>query len=189
MATPKNTSLSPGGSHAGEIHEHITPLSVYIGVFGALLVLTTLTVAISYLGIPQPWSLIVAMIVAFTKASLVCSVFMHLIWDKRLNLLAFLGGLFFMSVFFTLTMTDLLTRSMVDPLHGGQVVLHEQQDAYLACMNEKQDWDACQDKQPKGYTYADPNYSEDHAAAPHGAAPAGAHGAAAPAVDHGKAGH
>lgn len=190
MALPKNTSLSAGGSHAGGSHEHITPLSVYIGVFAALLVLTTLTVAISYMGIPQPWSLVVAMIVAFTKAALVCSVFMHLLWDKRLNVLVFSGAVFFMIVFFSLTMVDLLSRGLVDPIQGGQVMLHEQQKAYLDCMDEKKDWDACQSMQPKGYTFADPNYSEEHAAAGHdAAAPAHAPKGASGNDPHGKAAH
>jgi len=188
MALPKNTSLSAGGSHAGESHEHITPLSVYLGVFGALLVLTVVTVAISYMGIPQPWSLIIAMAVATMKATLVCSVFMHLIWDKRLNVLVFVGAVFFMIVFFALTMTDLLSREMVDPLHGGQVMLEEQQKAYEACMEEKKEWAACKDMQPKGFFYADPDYSEDHAPAGH-EAPGGHAKDAAPKDDHGKASH
>ena len=71
MATPKNVSHSAGGSHAGEPHEHITPLSVYLGVFGALMVLTVVTVVISELGIPEPWNLVVAMIVAILLGFLV----------------------------------------------------------------------------------------------------------------------
>lgn len=162
MAMPKNVSHSAGGSHAGEPHEHITPLSVYLAVFGALLVLTVVTVLISELGIPQPWSLIVAMIVAVTKASLVCSVFMHLVWDKKINTLVLLGAVFFMLVFFSLTMVDLLSRGWVDEINHQSVMQEEQKAVWDSCMEEKNDWAACKDKLPKGYWVADPNYTEDH---------------------------
>ena len=183
MATPKNVSRSAGGSHAGESHEHITPLSVYIGVFGALMVLTVVTVAISYMGIPQPWSLIIAMIVAVTKATLVCSVFMHLIWDRRLNVLVVLGAVFFMLVFFTLTMVDLLSRGMVDEVNAQDTMLDEQKATYAACMDDKHSWDACKGTMPPGYWFADPDYSADHG----GDHPAEGH--AEPAKDHAEPSH
>jgi len=180
MATPKNVSHSAGGSHAGEPHEHITPLSVYLGVFGALMVLTVVTVVISELGIPEPWNLVVAMIVAITKASLVCSVFMHLVWDKRLNTVVLLGAVFFMLVFFTLTMVDLLSRGMVDEINDQDVMLEEQKAVWQSCMDEKQDWAACKDKLPKGYWFKDPNYVEDHG---------GGHGGDHAKDDHAKDDH
>ena len=58
-------------------------MKLYIGVFVALMILTVLTVAVSYLGLVVPLAITVALIIAVTKGSLVASFFMHLISEKR----------------------------------------------------------------------------------------------------------
>ena len=63
-----------------EIRKHV---KVYIGVFVALMILTVLTVAVSYLQLVVPLAITVALIIAVTKGSLVTSFFMHLISEKR----------------------------------------------------------------------------------------------------------
>ena len=55
----------------------------YLTVFAALLVLTVVTVAISYLHLSVTVAIIVALIVAFTKGSLVACYFMHLISERK----------------------------------------------------------------------------------------------------------
>ena len=47
-------------------------------VFGALLVLTLVTVGVSYLDLPEAETVIVALVIATMKASLVAMFFMHL---------------------------------------------------------------------------------------------------------------
>ena len=47
-------------------------------VFGALLVLTLVTVGVSYLDLPEAETVIVALVIATIKASLVAMFFMHL---------------------------------------------------------------------------------------------------------------
>ncbi|NBW99693.1 hypothetical protein EBR03_08990 [bacterium] len=54
----------------------------YWVIFGALLVLTAVTVAISYVHLPFFWAVVLALVVASTKASLVALYFMHLISEK-----------------------------------------------------------------------------------------------------------
>jgi cytochrome c oxidase subunit 4 len=54
----------------------------YMMVFGALAVLTIITVAISYLDVGIGMAVALAMVVAITKGSLVAAYFMHLI-DER----------------------------------------------------------------------------------------------------------
>ena len=63
-----------------EIRKHV---KVYIGVFVALMILTVLTVAVSYLQLVVPLAITVALIIAVTKGSLVASFFMHMISEKR----------------------------------------------------------------------------------------------------------
>ncbi len=54
----------------------------YLMVFGALLVLTLITVGVSYLDLPEVETVVVALAIATTKASLVAMFFMHLKGEK-----------------------------------------------------------------------------------------------------------
>jgi cytochrome c oxidase subunit 4 len=67
--------------HAADIDRQIR---VYITVFVALMALTIITVAISYLHLPVPMAVGVALLVATVKGSLVACYFMHLISEKKL---------------------------------------------------------------------------------------------------------
>ena len=64
----------------GHIEEHIR---VYLTVFGALGVLTVLTVAASYLDVSNTEAIFLALAIATVKASLVAGYFMHLITEKQ----------------------------------------------------------------------------------------------------------
>ena len=64
-----------------EIDRHV---KVYITVFVALMALTLITVAVSYLHLSTPMAITVALFVATIKGSLVACYFMHLISEKRL---------------------------------------------------------------------------------------------------------
>ena len=109
-------------------HEHISPLSMYFAVFGALIVLTVLTVAVSYMGLGKA-SIWVAMVVALAKASLVAMYFMHLKWDDKLNQLTFIISLVFMSFFFIFVALDIGYRGEVVPETDTFVLQHEEQAA------------------------------------------------------------
>jgi cytochrome c oxidase subunit 4 len=67
--------------HAADIDRHVR---VYITVFVALMALTIITVAVSYLHLPVPIAVTVALLVATVKGSLVACYFMHLISEKKL---------------------------------------------------------------------------------------------------------
>ncbi len=68
-------------NHAADIDRHVR---VYITVFVALMALTIITVAVSYLDLPPAAAVTVALFVATIKGSLVACYFMHLISEKRL---------------------------------------------------------------------------------------------------------
>ena len=82
MASPssEHAAAIPGHS-AAEIDRHVR---VYITVFVALMALTIITVAISYLDLPPAMAVTVALFVATIKGSLVACYFMHLISEKKL---------------------------------------------------------------------------------------------------------
>ena len=75
------TGTDMAGGHAVDIDKHVR---VYITVFSALMVLTIVTVAISYLHLPLPMAVTVALLVATVKGTLVACYFMHLISEKKL---------------------------------------------------------------------------------------------------------
>jgi cytochrome c oxidase subunit IV len=67
--------------HAADIDRHVR---IYITVFVALMVLTVVTVAISYLHLPVYMAVGVALLVATVKGALVACYFMHLVSEKKL---------------------------------------------------------------------------------------------------------
>jgi len=94
---------------------HISSDKTLLGVFGALLVLTVLTVGVHYLHLPNPWSIIAAMGVAICKATLVAMVFMNLYWDERFNSMLLIASLAFFVLLVGLTLLDTLFRPEVIP--------------------------------------------------------------------------
>ena len=59
-------------------HEIAIEVRRYMAVFGALLLLTVVTVGVSYLQLPPASAIVVAIAIAVLKASLVALFFMHL---------------------------------------------------------------------------------------------------------------
>jgi cytochrome c oxidase subunit 4 len=55
----------------------------YIVVFVTLMVMTVLTVAVSYFHLPVGLAILVALVIASFKGSLVASVFMHLSHERK----------------------------------------------------------------------------------------------------------
>jgi len=77
-----------------------------VGVWVALMAFTGLTVFVAGLHLGAQLSFTVAMIIATIKAGLVMAIFMHLWWDKRLNLLVFLGSFLFVMLFISMLLAD-----------------------------------------------------------------------------------
>jgi cytochrome c oxidase subunit 4 len=85
-------------SHSIDIKKHVR---TYIVVFVALLGLTFVTVAVSYWHLPISYAVVVALIIATIKGSLVASFFMHLISEKKLIYLTLvLTFIFFLALIF-----------------------------------------------------------------------------------------
>lgn len=103
---------------------------MYFGVFGALLVLTVITVWVSTLGL-GPIAIYVAMFVAIIKAFMVCAYFMHLKWDSPFNRLVFISSIVFMAIFFVITATDLGYRGQINP-ETDTMVLRQEENATAA---------------------------------------------------------
>jgi cytochrome c oxidase subunit IV len=113
-----------GHDHAtdGAVHAHIATAQFYCGIFAALVVLTVATVKVSYYDFGSA-NIIIAIVIATMKASLVAAFFMHLRHDSLFNTLAFLAAFLFLAIFILLTYDDLGRRGRVDNAYGGTLDL------------------------------------------------------------------
>ncbi|HET9233534.1 MAG TPA: cytochrome C oxidase subunit IV family protein, partial [Candidatus Eisenbacteria bacterium] len=102
-------------------HPHVLPVRIYAVVAAALLVLTVVTVKVSYYNFGV-LNLVVAMGVATLKASLVVLFFMHLKYDEKFNAIIFAGSLTFLTIFFVLTLADTMERGRVDAIETHELV-------------------------------------------------------------------
>jgi len=89
---------------------HIVPISLYVGIWATLMVCTGLTVfaASVDLGI---FNIVVALLIATFKGTLVVLFFMHLRYSTKLTMITVVAALFFLLIMFSLSMTDYLTRA------------------------------------------------------------------------------
>src|SRR5262245_25748339 len=100
---------------AGEHHVHGGP-KLYALVLGALLVLTAITVSASRINFGSNMTnVIIAMLIASVKASLVALFFMHLRWDKPMSAIIFCSSLFFLALFLIGCYSDTVARPSVEP--------------------------------------------------------------------------
>lgn len=88
---------------------HVTPLKTYITIFVSLLVLTVVTVLASRMDFGH-LNMVIAMLIATFKASLVLLFFMHLKYDNMMNRVIFGSGFFFLLVLFGFSIFDIYTR-------------------------------------------------------------------------------
>jgi cytochrome c oxidase subunit 4 len=89
--------------------ESLTPTRTYYGVFAALIALTLVTVAASFLELGA-WHTTVGVLIGVVKATLVGLFFMHLLHASKASWLAVLAGLFWLAILMTLTLSDYLSR-------------------------------------------------------------------------------
>ena len=111
--------------HSHESHiGHVLPLSLLVKVFGALVFLTIVTVITGQM---ELWGidLALAMVIATTKASLVCLFFMHLKYDKPFHGLILLFSVLIVGIFLVFTALDLseyqgdIKEKLEDQLYYG----------------------------------------------------------------------
>lgn len=91
-------------SSEGEKH-HLVPYRVYVAVWGALVVLTLITVGVSYAELGH-LTIFTAILIATVKCSLVLLYFMHLRYDKPILGVMFIATLATYAIFIILTFAD-----------------------------------------------------------------------------------
>lgn len=88
---------------------HISPKSTYYTIFGALMVLTAITVIAAFTDLGL-LNFPVALGIAIFKATLVILFFMHVKYSSRLTKLICGAAFFFLLILFGLTLSDYLSR-------------------------------------------------------------------------------
>ncbi len=89
---------------------HIIPLKTLLSTTLALLVLTVATVLVFYINIPAPFDVIVALLLATFKATLVGMFFMGLYYDEKFNTVVLIFSFLFFIVFIGITLLDTMYR-------------------------------------------------------------------------------
>ena len=89
--------------------EHIMPKKLYLVVFAALIALTVTTTVVATIDL-GPLNIVIALLIAMSKASLVVLFFMHLKWSTRLTRIVAVAALFWLAILITLTLSDYATR-------------------------------------------------------------------------------
>jgi cytochrome c oxidase subunit IV len=89
--------------------EHIVSRSTYYAIFGALMVLTVITVLVARVDLGF-LNTFVAMTVAVIKATLVILWFMHVRYSSKLTWVIVAAGFFWLAILFAFTLADYMTR-------------------------------------------------------------------------------
>ena len=106
--------------------DHVSPVSLYITIFLALMVGTALTVAAAFVNLGT-FNFPVAMLIAVVKASLVVWFFMHVKYQSHLMKLSLATGLFFLAILLGETLIDYVSKDFVPsmlppPIEASSVI-------------------------------------------------------------------
>lgn len=107
-------------SEHSKSHIHILPLKTYLSVGAALLVLTAVTVGVSFIPLGG-FNVVVALLIASIKALLVALFFMHLLYDKKIFMIIFAVAILFLALFITFTMFDTMRRGDIDVMQAAPI--------------------------------------------------------------------
>jgi cytochrome c oxidase subunit 4 len=94
---------------------HVSPVSLYVTIFLALMVLTGATVGAAYINLGS-FNFPLAMLIAIFKASLVVWFFMHVKYQSHLTKLTVATGLFFLAILLGMMLIDYSSKAFLPML-------------------------------------------------------------------------
>lgn len=116
--------------HSHEAHEHVVSPGVYVAVLILLMLLLGLTLLAAFIDLDeevakilanwthkphepgdQYWNMGVALLIAFTKAGLIMTFFMHLKYGSRIAWAFAVAGFVWLGILLTLSLADYLSRN------------------------------------------------------------------------------
>ena len=99
----------------------IIPAKYYFLTFISLIFLTIITVLTAKFLDLGPFNIVLALILATTKALLVLAFFMGLRWDNGFNIAIVISSVFFVILFLVITVLDLGTRGSLIKIEEEKV--------------------------------------------------------------------
>jgi cytochrome c oxidase subunit IV len=98
--------------------ERILSPAAYIIVCVVLVLLTILTVSVSFIAVPGVWHIVLGLVIGVTKASLVVLFFMHALYSTRLTWSVIAVAGFWLGILLVLTFADYFSRGMIPNMLG-----------------------------------------------------------------------
>jgi len=95
--------------HASGQHS-VVPIRTYVLIWATLIGCTFLTYGVALIDLGQ-WNIVIALMIAFFKMSLVVLFFMHVKQDNSLTKLFVAGGFIWLLILLVMTMNDYISRS------------------------------------------------------------------------------
>ncbi len=92
----------------------VVPKKTYVFTFLALVGLTGLTTGLGFLDL-GPFSTVIAVVLAATKASLIAMFFMHALYESRIVRVVISAGIIWVAILISLTVADYTTRQFLAP--------------------------------------------------------------------------
>ncbi len=89
--------------------EHIVSPAIYLTIIVTLMILTAATVGAAYVNL-GPLNIVVALLIATVKASLVVLFFMHAKYQPKRTQLVIIAGIFWLGLLLFMTMSDYVSR-------------------------------------------------------------------------------
>jgi cytochrome c oxidase subunit IV len=98
--------------------EHSISPTTYTLVCLILVLLTALTMSVSFLPVAGVWHIVIGLAIGLIKASLVVLFFMHLLLSDRVTWLVVAIACFWLGILLVLTLTDYFSRGSVPYMPG-----------------------------------------------------------------------
>ncbi len=89
---------------------HISSAKLYVAIWAILMTLTFTTVMVAFIDL-GPFNIVLALVIASIKGSLVALFFMHLRESSKMTMVVAIAALFWLFILLSLTMTDYLSRA------------------------------------------------------------------------------
>lgn len=102
--------MSSNGHTTTPGHSHIPAVRALVGVWATLVIFTVVTALIATIDLGE-WNVVVALIIAVTKASLVAWIFMGVRYTTSLTKLFVVAGLVWLGIMIVITASDYSSRS------------------------------------------------------------------------------
>lgn len=97
---------------------HILTPGKYVMVYAVLLGFTCVSVGISFLDLAHVWHVVIGLIVAVCKTTLVVLFFMHVLYSPRLTWIVILVAAFWLGILLVNTLADYFSRDLIPYMPG-----------------------------------------------------------------------